>query len=419
MAQQKLPPRAVFAASSGNVLEWYDFTVYAFLAPIIGKTFFPETDPVASTLSAFAVLAVGYLARPVGSLIFGHIGDRIGRKPALIASVIITGAGSASIGLLPTYAAIGVAAPILLVLIRIAQGIAVAGEYTSSGILMVESVKPGLHHRAGAVITFAMMIGCMIGSGVPAAVGAILTDEQMASWGWRIPFILGVLVAITSLVLRIGMEETAPKGEEAAKDSPLIVAVKNHWRQMVDMILLLAPTAILYWIIFVYAASYLTSQMHISTATALNFSTINILIVALCIPPIGWLADKVGVRVLFFISAVFTLAGALPFWWMMHQPDTTLIFIGQMMLGIINATGWALSVSTVAMMMPKAVRCSGVSIGYNLSIAVFGGATPFVATYLVSRTGDDYAPAYYLLIAAALSLIAVRRLPRRADEFKY
>ena len=164
----KLTPRTVVAASSGNVLEWYDFTVYGFLAPTIATHFFPSEDRLAGILSAFAVLAVGYAARPVGSVIFGHIGDRIGRKPALILSVLLMGAGSLAIAILPGYEQIGIAAALLLVAIRIIQGISVAGEYTASGVLLVEQAAPGHRARAGAWIAFAMMWGCVLGSAVPA-----------------------------------------------------------------------------------------------------------------------------------------------------------------------------------------------------------------------------------------------------------
>ncbi len=410
-----LSPRALAAASSGNVLEWYDFTIYGFLAPIIGAAFFPADDPVTSTLSAFAVLAVGYIARPIGSLVFGHVGDRIGRKPALIVSVIIMGACALAIAVLPDYAAIGIAAPILLILVRIIQGVAVAGEYTSSGVLVVESVPPWMRHRAGSTIAFAMMLGCMIGSGVPAGVGALLSDAEMQAWGWRIPFLLGAVVALSSLFLRLTLEETIQDDAEA-EEPPLLRAFRDHWREMLSMIALMAPCAILYFIIFVYAASYLTGQMHFSAASALDISTANLLVVALLIPPIGWIADKVGARAVFLTMATLTVVAAIPLWTMMHSPSLTTVFFGQMGFGALNAAGWALSLSTLAAMVPAAVRCSGLSVGYNLGMAVFGGTTPLVATYLVARTGDDFMPAYYLIAATLISFIVIWRLPSRKQE---
>ena len=196
------------AAASGNVLEWYDFTVYGFLAPILASHFFPTDDKFAALLSAFAVLAVGYAARPIGSVIFGHIGDRIGRKPALMISVLLMGGGSVAIAALPTFDQIGITAAVLLVLIRIVQGISVAGEYTASGVLLIEQAPEHRRGLTGSWIAFAMMWGCVLGSAVPAAFTSFLSPEAMDSWGWRVPFLLGGVVALTSAILRRHLTET-------------------------------------------------------------------------------------------------------------------------------------------------------------------------------------------------------------------
>ncbi|MEM8852684.1 MAG: MFS transporter [Pseudomonadota bacterium] len=407
----KLTPRGIFAASSGNVLEWYDFTVYGFLAPIIGRVFFPQDDVLATTLSAFAVLAVGYLARPIGSVIFGHIGDRMGRKPALLISVILMGFGSVAIGVMPTHEQIGMAAAVLLVAVRIVQGIAVAGEYTSSGILLVESAPPRRRYLAGSWIAFAMMIGCVVGAAVPAIVSSQMSEEMMTSWGWRVPFLIGGVVALTSLILRIGLNESASL--EESDTPPVVRAVREHWREMISMIILMIPVAVLYFLVFTYASSFLTEQMHVSTATALDFSTINLVTVAVLIVPAGYLADAIGPRPVLLAAALITLVAVYPFWSMMHASDLTDVFVGQMGFAAINAAGWALSITVLCAMVPMAIRCSAVSIGYNLCMAIFGGTTPFVATYLVSRTSDDFAPVYYLVAATLLSLIVIWRLPRK------
>lgn len=413
---QRLSGRSLAAASSGNVLEWFDFTVYGFLAPIIGKAFFPADDPVASTLSAFAALAAGYLARPLGSVIFGHVGDRIGRKTALIVSVVLMGAASLAIAVLPTYQTIGLAAPVLLVLIRIIQGFAVSGEYTSSGVLVVELATPGTHHSVGSTIAFAMMIGCMVGAGVPAGVSAVLTDAQMAEWGWRIPFVIGALVALISLVLRLSLVETLSDADVQIKELPVVAVFRDHWRAVCRILILMAPIQILYFVIFIYASSFLTAKMHDSSGTVLQFSTANLLVAALLVPPIGWVADKVGSRPVFLVGAVLMTVTAVPFWSMMQSENTNVVFFGQMGFAVINSAGWALSISTLAAMLPGAVRCSGVSVAYNTGAAVFGGCTPLILTYLFSRTGNDFLPAYYVIFTAFLSIIVIIGLPSRQHE---
>lgn len=419
-SEKRVTSRTVIAASSGNVLEWYDFTAYSFLAPIIGQVFFPSGNHVTSLLSAFAVLAVGYLARPLGSVIFGHVGDRIGRKPAMLVSVALMGLGSFSIAVLPTPAQIGVSATVLLVLIRVIQGISVAGEYTTSGVLLVEQADRRSRGFVGGWIAFAMMLGCVAGSGVPALLGTMLTEEQIQTWGWRIPFFIGSLVGLYSAILRSNIQETG--FVETAADrikSPISTALKNHWKLMLQMVALLIPTAIIYFVIFVYAASYLTEQMHFTTAQALNITTINLVLIALLSVLIGKLSDRYGRRPLFLLGAIGTLLFAWPLWWLMHQENLYLVFLGQLGFSVFNAIGWGLSITVLVEMAPKKLRCSTVSMGYNISMAVFGGTTPIIATYLVNRTGDDFMPVYYVMVATLVSLFVIVRLPElieRASE---
>lgn len=414
-----MTPRAQIAAASGNVLEWYDFTVYGFLAPTLGSAFFPADDHVASLLSAFAVLAVGYAARPIGSVVFGHIGDRIGRKPALISSVILMGVGSLFIGFLPTHARIGVTASALLVLIRVVQGISVAGEYTASGVLMVESADEKYRAFTGSWIAFAMMWGCVLGSGVPALISSFLTNDQMSEWGWRIPFFVGAAVALFSVVLRIHMSESAVmKGLTDRAGSPVKSAFKNHWQVILQIIVLLIPTAILYFVIFVYAASYLTDRMHFSTSQALDISTINLIIIAFLALVVGYYAGRFGYRAMFMFGAIGTLLFAWPLWSLMHHQDLFVVFLGQMGLAAFNAVGWALSIAALSEIVPAQVRCSVVALGYNTCMAAFGGTTPVVVTYLVNRTGDDFAPVYYLMATTVVSIFVILRLPKLIESAK-
>ncbi len=409
----RMTPRAVVAATIGNVLEWYDFTVYGFLAPIIAQTFFPSDDPFASLLSAFAVLAVGYAARPIGSVIFGHIGDRFGRKPALMISVVIMGIGSLLIALLPGHAQIGIAASILLVVIRIIQGVSVAGELPASGVLVVEEAADSNRGRAGSWITSAMMLGCMLGSGVPALVSSLLSTEQMAEWGWRIPFFVGTVVALFGTILRIHLAESSAIQPEADRDHfPIRTALKDYWRVIIKMVILLIPTAIIYFLIFVVAASYLTEQMHFSTAQALDISTINLFAIAVVGLIIGYISDRVGRRPVLAFGAIGTLLFAWPLWSLMHQSDLTVVFLGQLGFAALNAIGWSQAITVLSEMVPIRVRCSAVALGYNTCMAVFGGTTPFIATFLIQRKHDDFAPVYYVIATTLLSLVVIVQLPK-------
>ncbi len=413
----KMNPRTIVAATSGNVLEWYDFTTYSFLAPILGTVFFPSDNSATSLLSAFAVLAVGYLARPLGSLVFGYIGDRYGRKPAMTISVILMGLGAFLISVLPTPDQIGVTASVLLIAIRIVQGMSVAGEYTTSGVLLIEQADPRRRGFVGGWIALAMMFGCVAGSGVPALLSTFLTDAQIQSWGWRLPFFGGSLIAVYSAVLRWNLTEsdvfTAMKDQIK---SPVVDAFKNHWRLILRIVVLLMPTAIIYFVIFVYAASYLTEEMHFSTAQALDITTINLIVIAVLSIAIGRLSDRIGRRLVFLIGAIGTLLFAWPLWSLMHQQSIYLVFLGQLGFSVFNAIGWALSITVLVEMAPPKLRCSTVSIGYNAAMAIFGGTTPIIATYLVTRTSDDFAPVYYVMGATLLSLIVILRMPKFTDR---
>ena len=236
--------------------------------------------------------------------------------------------------------------------------------------------------------------------------------EQIADWGWRIPFLLGAGIALLSAVLRRDLTESlAATQSEQSGMSPILETVRHHFGLVVQIVILLIPTAIVYFIIFVYAASYLTDEMHLTSARALDFTTINLLIMALAAPVFGILAGRYGLRAVMLTATVALIVFAWPLWSLMHQSSPGLIFAGQLGLSLLNSVGWALSVTMLTLISPPGLKCSTVGLGYNTCMALFGGTTPMIATYLVSRTGDDFAPIYYVIATAILSLFVIWRLP--------
>lgn len=410
-SQKPLRPGAVLATISGNALEWYDFTMYAFLAPTIASLFFPADDKLASLLSAFAVLALGYAARPIGSLIFGHVGDRIGRKTSLMITVLITGGGSLAIGLLPTYDQIGIAAAIALVAIRLVQGIAVAGEFSASGVLLIEQTAPEHRNRMSTWVQFAMFAGSMAGSAVPALVSNILTEDQLSAWGWRIPFLIGAVVAFLSFIFRSGLRESLHQGGEDSPEAPALEILRKHKLLILRMLVLQMPLCIIYFVIFVYGASYMTESGHFQTAQALNITTANLAILALAMPLFGLFADRVGLRNMYLGGAFAVLIVSVPAWALMHRPELQIVFVGQLLLTLSNVSGQSMAVAAMSQMAPSRIRCSAMGLGYNLSVAIFGGTTPLLATYVVHRTSNDYWPIYYLMITTVISLWVIMKLP--------
>ena len=409
--------RNVVAGTVGNVLEWYDFAVYGYLAPIIGKVFFPADDPTASLLAAFGVFAVGFLSRPLGGLIFGHFGDKIGRKRALIISVLMMGAGTVAIGVLPGYAEIGVAAAILLVVLRILQGIAVGGEYSGSIVFLAEHAPPERRGLLSSWPDFGSGVGFLMGSGVGALVGWMVGEAALVAWGWRIPFLLGALIAVAGILFRRHMTES-PVCEEMTRvaGSPVIAALRHHWRLIFQMVGLILVNSIGFYMLFVYATSYLTEKMHISTAKALDINTAALVIYVILTPLSAALSDRIGRKPLLYIAALGTLVFAWPLWSLMHHHSLPLILAGQIGFAVLFAIGFAVTSAVMVEILPAQVRCSGVAIGYNICLGLFGGTTPLIATYLVSRTADDFAPVYYLMAAAAVSLAVTLRLPETARK---
>ncbi len=390
----------------GNVLEWYDFAVYGTLAPILGKLFFPSDDPLISLLAAFSVFAVGYISRPLGGVLMGHIGDRYGRKAVMILSVVMMGLGTTAIGLLPTSAQIGIAAPALLIFLRFVQGISVGGEYPSSIVFLAEHSSS--HNRAYAASwpLFGSIVGFLIGSGFGAVMSTFLSDASMESWGWRIPFLFGAFIALSGAYFRRHMTE--PPYFKKAKPStkaPIIVAIREYWRPILQIIGLSLVNGVGFYMLWVYAASYLTDRMHVSTANALDINTLSLIAMLPATTLAAILSDRIGRKPLLYFVGLGTLFAAWPLWWLMHHQSFMLILIGQLGFSVLYGVGYAGLSAVMVEIFPTHVRCSASALAYNLSAGLFGGTVPFVATYFVQRTSDDFFPAYYLMAAGLISFL--------------
>jgi MFS transporter, MHS family, proline/betaine transporter len=400
--------RNVLAATVGNALEWYDFAVYGFLAPIIGRQFFPAEDAVASLLAAFGALAIGYAARPVGGVIFGHLGDRLGRKPALVISVLAMGAATFAIGILPDHEQIGTSAAALLVIFRIVQGLSVGGEYAGSIVFMAEHAPPARRGFYASWPQFGTLIGFLLGSAIGALTSTILGQAVMEDWGWRVPFLLGVIIAIAGLIFRRHLDETpVARRMSRAAGFPLVVVFRDHWRPVLRLISLILVGGIGFYMVFVYAAASLTEQGHLTTAEALDINSISLLFMLVLTAPVAILSDRIGRKPMMAAVALGALIFAWPCWWLMQQQDFWSILAGQLGFALLFAIAFAVIPSVMSELLPADIRCSGASIGYNLCLGLVGGTTPLVATYLVAETGDVFAPVYYLMAAAALQLVGV------------
>ncbi|WP_419909848.1 MFS transporter [Hoeflea sp.] len=406
--------RNIAAGSVGTALEMYDFAVYGFLAPILGPLFFPSDDRLASLLSAFAVFAVGYFARPLGAALFGHIGDRYGRKTSMALSISMMGIATLCLALLPTHSQLGTTAALLLVFCRIAQGLSLGGEYTGSMVFLAEHAPSTRRGAMTAVSQTSSIGGFLIGSGLCAFISWRLGETEMAAWGWRIPFILGAVIAVGGLVIRRFVME--PPGVLRQDHLPVVVVFRDHWRILFRMICLLMMGGVGFYLLFVYVAAYLREFMHFSTARALEINTISLLVILLTSIPFAILSDRIGRKPVLFGVAIATLVLGWPLWQLLHHHSFAVILCGQIGLALISAATFAVIPATIVEMMPSHIRCSGASIGYNISLGLFGGTAPFVATYLVERTGDDSTPAYYMMALAVIMLLALRGMGETAGK---
>lgn len=406
------PLQHIAAGIIGNVLEWYDFAVYGYLAAAIGRRFFPVEDPTASLLAAFAVFAVGFLMRPVGGVLVGHIGDQYGRRVALLVSVCGMAVPTVLIGALPTYDAIGIAAPILLVLLRMVQGMSVGGEYVGSMVFLVESAPTGRRGVFGAFAAAGAVAGILLGSAAAALLAAFVDPADVDAWAWRLPFLAGALIAAAGFVIRRHIVEPGGRGPERAR-LPVVEAVREHPREIVTIIALSVFNAVGFYISFVYVASWLQTADGIAPATALEINTFNMVILLFVLVGFGWLSDRIGrVRVLAAATAAAFLL-AWPLFALMHRGDPMSGFLGQ--LGFVVLVGaFGVQPATMVEAIGGRVRVSAIAIGYNVSLGLIGGFSPLIATWLIETTGDPLSPAFFVAGAAAVSFVATRFLPETA-----
>ncbi|MEM1058399.1 MAG: MFS transporter [Verrucomicrobiota bacterium] len=400
--------RTIVAGSVGNVMEWFDFAVYGFFAQVIGNQFFPAQDPVTSLLAAFGVFASGFLARPLGAAFFGHLGDRFGRAVVLRWSVILMGASTCLLGLLPTYEQIGMAAPILIVVLRIAQGFSVGGEYTGSVIYLVERAPAGRRGIVGAWTNFGAVAGFLLGSAMAALIAAVLSDEQVASWGWRVPFVLGVSIAGLAAFFRRGLKEAADHQEP---DLPLKKAFQTEWRTMLRIAGVIMMANVGFYMMFVYVTTYLSEEFGVPMALALEIDTAAMAALLVFTPLGGWLSDRLGRKPVTLFASIGCFLLAIPLLMAVGDDDPMWIFLGQLGFAVFIGFSGGANAALLVEITKAPYRCTVISVAYNTTLAIFGGTTPVVATWLISNTGDVLTPAYYIMVMAVITTLTLAFLP--------
>ena len=404
------------AGSIGNVLEWYDFALYGYFAPVIAALFFPGKSELAALISTFGIFAVGFFARPVGAVLFGHLGDTVGRKTALIWSVMLMAVPTCLLGLLPTHDEIGIGAPILLTVLRILQGLSVGGEFTGSMTFLVEHARPEERGYAGSWSEFSAQIGILLGSGVGALLTSTLSHEDLYAWGWRVPFVLGVLVGGVGFYLRTGIEES-PEFEQiklggAVSRFPLRDVLVFRRRELAQAVGIIVLYAVSFYLAFVYLITYLSSVLTVPLNQAMIGNTIGLAVFTFLVPIMGAVSDRIGRRTPMIWGAAGLAILSYPLFMLLGHQTIPFLLMAQLLFAVLIAAYVGPMCATVVELFPPQGRYTGISIAYNLALALFGGTAPLVATYLIGKTGSLVAPSYYLMFCALLSLVVVLKWVR-------
>ncbi|SKB03936.1 MFS transporter [Aeromicrobium choanae] len=404
--------KAVSAAGIGNFVEWFDFGIYAQFITIIGMKFFPSDNPTASLLSGFAAFAVGFLARPIGGVIFGNIGDRVGRRAALSGAVLLMSAATVAIGLTPSYATIGLLAPVLLVAWRILQGLSAGGEYAGSSSFIIEYAPSNRRALFGSVNPVSVALGTAAGASVGLIVTQAMDTASLESWGWRIPFLIAGPVGLVGLYLRLKIQET-PEFEavkEAAREAvhpPIVRAFQDGLKPMVVLFAWSMVTAVSFYLLGGYMVAYNTEELGLERSDALTSYIVALVVFAIACPIAGLAADRWGRRPVGIVAAVGLGVVAIPSFHIMGAGGLGSAMLGQSLYAIFaGSVALVTPVLMVELFKPE-IRYTASALAYNMAFALLGGTAPLVATWLIARTGDPISPAYYVVLFAAVGLVAV------------
>ncbi|MCW0455681.1 glycine betaine/L-proline transporter ProP [Xanthomonas sacchari] len=403
--------RAVGAAALGNAMEWFDFGVYGYLAVTLGHVFFPSTNPTAQLIATFATFTVAFLVRPLGGLVFGPLGDRYGRQKVLAATMILMALGTFSIGLIPSYARIGIWAPILLLVARLVQGFSTGGEYGGAATFIAEYSTDRNRGFMSSWLEFGTLGGYIAGAATVTALHFTLSDAQLHDWGWRVPFLIAGPLGLLGLYMRMKLEETpafqayAEEAEKREHDAPGLGALfRVHWPQLLKCVGLVLVFNVTDYMLLTYMPSYLSVTMGYAESKGLLL----IIIVMLVMMPLnvlgGLFSDRLGRKPMVIGACIALLVLAVPCLRLVGTGNDWLIFLGLMLLGVALVCFTSSMPSTLPALFYTPVRYSALSIAFNVSVSLFGGTTPLVTAWLVERTGDPLVPAYYLMGAAVVGI---------------
>lgn len=412
--------RVITGASIGNAVEWYDFAIYGFLATVISVKFFPPGNETAALLNTFAIFAAAFFFRPLGGFFFGPLGDRLGRQRVLAIVILLMSASTLGIGLLPTYASAGVLAPLGLLLLRCLQGFSAGGEYGGGACYLAEFATDRRRGLVVAFLVWSAVLGFLLGSVTVTLLQSALPDGAMESYGWRIPFLIAAPLGLVGLYIRMRLADTpafeALSESDEVAESPLREAVTTAWVAILQVIGVMIIHNVGFYVVFTYLPTYFIKTLHFSKAQSFLSITVASVVALVLILPLGALSDRIGRRPLLIAGAAGFAVLAYPAFLLLNSGSLATAILAHCLLAAVEAVFVSVSLVAATELFATRVRYSGLSVGYNVSVAVFGGTTPYVVTLLAARTGNDYAAGIYVVIAAVVSLSTVLTMRESAGR---
>lgn len=393
--------RAIGAAAVGNLLEWYDFVVYSYLADIIARNFFPDADPTAGLLDSFAAFGLGFAARPLGAAAMGWIGDHLGRKAALTATIALMAVGTVLIGVIPSHAAIGLLAPILLVLARLLQGFSVGGEWGNAASFIVEWAPAGRRGYFSSFQQCSLVAGLLLGSGIAALLSSLLSPTAMEGWGWRIPFLLGGLIAPVGIYLRRSVEESPAHLQAARTPAVPEAADRRTAIETAQAFGFMILWAVQFYIFLAYMPTFTMTYAGIGKSAALWSNTAGLLLLMVAIPPFGHLSDRIGRKPVLLASCAFFALLPYPLFRLLAGgASIATVLVIQLAVALAIALYSGAGAAAITEIFPTHRRATYLSIANGTAVAIFGGFAPYIATWLIRETGSPLSPTVYVIAAA-------------------
>jgi MHS family proline/betaine transporter-like MFS transporter len=408
LVDQKSIRKSVAAGSVGVFVHWFDWAIYAYLASTLSSVFFPEQDKTAALLAVFGVFAIAFGVRPIGALMFGALGDRIGRKKTLTFVILAMASSTLLLGLLPSYASIGIWAPILLIVARVVQGLAAGGEFGSAAAFLAEYSPTKRRGFGVSFLEVGSLLGFLGASLVVLVLNSLLSEADINSWGWRIPFLLATPLGLIGFYIRNKIEDTPEFREltelDAVPQSPVRESFTRNWKQMLQMSGIEVMMHVTFYIVLVYLLTYQEIELGMSASDAALFSTAASIAALITVPLFGALSDRIGRRVPLIVASVMLIVFSYPLFLIMQSGSSWAGMVSTVGLGLILAIILGVHAVTVAELFPTRTRQTSLSIVYAVTAAIFAGTVPYLLTWLIAQTGNQMMPAFYLILVGILGL---------------